>query len=129
MSPCEPARRLSGRPGPARLSGPLAALALLLPACGAPAASARAPEAAAAAMVAEQRARTGELAQAEDDVVGWLAAADPRLAARTGATGPDEVLQRIGMDAVLAEDTAAVIRGKSLDLFAFRARAMALDQA
>ena len=33
------------------------------------------------------------------------------------------------LEAVLAEDTAAVIRGSSLDLFAFRARARALDEA
>jgi hypothetical protein len=65
----------------------------------------------------------------EETAIGWMAAADPRLAARANASGPDVVLARVGMDAVLAEDAAAVIRGSSLDLFAFRARAHALDEA
>jgi hypothetical protein len=70
-----------------------------------------------------------EFARIEDDALGWLAASDPRLAARESATAPDAVLKSIGMEAVLAEDTAAEIRGSSLDLFAFRARAHAVDQA
>ena len=55
----------------------------------------------------------------------------PTRASRRARTrpAPDEVLRRIGTDAVLAEDTSAVIRGTSLDLFAFRARARALDEA
>jgi hypothetical protein len=89
----------------------------------------RAPPGTAAPMPAEERARTTEFAQVEDTAIGWMAAADPRLAARANASGPDEVLSRVGMDAVMAEDAAAVIRGSSLDLFAFRARAHALDQA
>ena len=59
---------------------------------------------------------------------GWRRPTRGSRRART-RPGPDEVLERIGMDAVLAEDTAAVIRGTSLDLFAFRARAHALDEA
>jgi hypothetical protein len=106
----------------------LAVLALLLPGCAA-AAPVRAPEGPSAAAVALERAKTTELAQAEDEAIGWLAAADPRLAARTGATGADDAIKHIGMDAVLAEDTAAVIRGTSLDLFAFRARSKALGEA
>jgi hypothetical protein len=65
----------------------------------------------------------------EVDALGWLAAADPRLAARENATAPDEIIKRIGMEGVLAEDATAQIRGNSLDLFAFRARAKALDEA
>lgn len=104
-------------------------LACVIAGCGSAAGTVRAPSGPAAAMVAEQRAQTTELAQAEDDAIGWMAAADPRLASRANAVGPDEVLKKIGMEAVLAEDTAAVIRGTSLDLFAFRARAHALDEA
>src|SRR5215472_7939758 len=68
------------------------------------------------------RARTMAFANVEDDAIGWLAAADPRLASRTDATAPETVLKRIGTEAVLAEDATAQIRGASLDLFAFRAR-------
>jgi hypothetical protein len=70
-----------------------------------------------------------EFGRIEDDAMGWLAAADPRLASRENATAPDDILKRIGTEAVLAEDATAVIRGNSLDLFAFRARARVLDQA
>ena len=75
------------------------------------------------------RAQTAAFAQVEDDTLGWLFAADPRLAARANASAPAELLARIGTDAVLAEDTTAVIRGGSLDLFAFRARARAISEA
>ncbi len=75
------------------------------------------------------RARTADFARAEDQAVEWLAAADPRLAIRSGAAASDDVLKRIGTEAVLAEDTAAQIRGGSLDLFAFRARSRALEAA
>lgn len=75
------------------------------------------------------REQTGAFAQVEDESLGWLFAADPRLAARANASAPAELLARIGTDAVLAEDTTAVIRGGSLDLFAFRARARALSEA
>jgi hypothetical protein len=75
------------------------------------------------------REQTAAFGQAEDDTLGWLFAADPRLAARANASAPAELLARIGTDAVLAEDTSAVIRGGSLDLFAFRARARALSEA
>lgn len=75
------------------------------------------------------REQTAAFAQVEDGALGWLVAADPRLAARANASAPAEMLSRIGTDAVLAEDTTAVIRGGSLDLFAFRARARALSEA
>ena len=67
----------------------------------------------------------------EDEAMSWIAAADPRLAARASSPAPatDDVLKRIGTEAVLAEDATAVIHGGSLDLFAFRARARALDEA
>lgn len=97
--------------------------------CAAGSASVRAPELAAAQAAAEARTHTTELAEAEDEAIGWMAAADPRLAARASAVGPRDVLERIGTEAVLAEDANAQILGASLDLFAFRARAHALDEA
>lgn len=59
----------------------------------------------------------------------WIVTADPRLALRADATGSDAVIKRIGLEAVLAEDSTAQIHGGALDLFAFRARAHALDHA
>lgn len=78
---------------------------------------------------AAQRRRIDEFVRVEQTAIGWLAVADPRLAARVGVGAPDDVLKRVGIEAVLAEDTAAQLRGGSLDLFAFRARARALDEA
>ena len=77
----------------------------------------------------EDRARTFAFVRLEDDAIDWLAAADPRLAMRADETPPEAVLKRVGLEAVLAEDLTAQIRGGSLDLFAFRARAHALDEA
>ncbi len=77
----------------------------------------------------DDRARTMAFANIEEETIGWLVAADPRLAARAGATAPPAVLKRIGMDAILQEDTTAEIRDNSLDLFAFRARQHALEEA
>lgn len=108
--------------GPLALSCALAACASqatpLRPAAGPPADDQRVA-----------REETAAFAQVEDDVLAWLFAADPRLAARANASAPPELLARIGTDAVLSEDTTAIIRGGSLDLFAFRARARALSQA
>jgi hypothetical protein len=101
----------------------------LVTACGSSGGAVRAPNGLAATATAQERARTTELAQAVDDAIGWMAAADPRLAVRASASGPEEVLKRIGMEAMLAEDTSATIHGTSLDLFAFRARSHALDEA
>jgi hypothetical protein len=42
------------------------------------------------------RAHTIAFADVEEDAIGWLAAADPRLASRAEATAPDTVLKRIG---------------------------------
>jgi hypothetical protein len=112
-----------------RLPASLVACALLPAGCASAGTPVRAPSGAAGPTPAAERAQTTELAQVEDAAIGWMAAADPRLAARANASGPDEVLARVGMDAVLAEDAAAVIRGSSLDLFAFRGRAHALDEA
>jgi hypothetical protein len=75
------------------------------------------------------RVHTMAFAHVEDDVIGWLAAADPRLALRADATAPEAILKRVGMDAVMAEDVTGQIRGSSLDLFAFEARERALDAA
>jgi hypothetical protein len=107
------------------------ALVLLVAACGACASSTTVahPSLSAPVNVDQDRAHTIAFAGVEEDAIGWLAAADPRLASRVDTTAPDAVIQQIGTDAVLAEDTTAQIRGTSLDLFAFRARKHALDQA
>ncbi|HEY3816586.1 MAG TPA: hypothetical protein VGL81_05420 [Polyangiaceae bacterium] len=104
-------------------------VALLATACGSSTGALRTASGPAGAATADDRAHTTELATAEDEAIAWMAAADPRLAARANATAPHEVLERVGMEAMLAEDTAAVIRGSSLDLFAFRARTHALAEA
>jgi hypothetical protein len=104
------------------------ACVLVSAACGSSAPVAHAPEAPVDTTAAD-RARAGELAQVEDDALGWLAAADPRLAARSGAAGSRAAMEGIGYDAMMAEDAAAKFRGSSLDLFAFRARAHALEEA
>jgi hypothetical protein len=72
---------------------------------------------------------TAHLVAAEDRAVGWLVAADPRLAARFGAKAPDDILNQIGTEAVLAEDAAASIHDGALDLFGFRARSLAIEHA
>jgi len=77
----------------------------------------------------EDRARTFAFVRVEDDAIDWLAAADPRLAMRADETPPDAVLKRVGLEAVLAEDTGAEVRGGSVDLFAFQGRIRALDDA
>jgi hypothetical protein len=105
------------------------ACALLGTACGSSGALARPSGLPSAAPDAEDRARTAEVVQAEDLAIGWMAAADPRLAARANAVGSDEAIKHIGLEAVLAEDASAKIVGSSLDLFAFRARARALEEA
>jgi hypothetical protein len=105
------------------------AFALLGTACGSSGAVVRPSGVPSAGPGTEDRARTAEVVQAEDVAIGWIAAADPRLAARANAVGSDEAIKHIGMDAVLAEDASAKIVGSSLDLFAFRARARALDEA
>jgi hypothetical protein len=69
------------------------------------------------------------LVASEERAVGWLAAADPRLAARLHARAPEEVLNQIGTEAVLAEDASASIHDGALDLFGFRARALAIERA
>jgi hypothetical protein len=77
----------------------------------------------------DDAAVVAQFGRLEDEALGWLAAADPRLSSRESVIAPEAVLKRIGTEAVLAEDVSASIRGNSLDLFAFRARARALDQA
>jgi hypothetical protein len=104
------------------------ACALAATACGSSAAVQHGP-AVAPDTTSDDRARTGAFAQVEDEALGWLAAADPRVAQRVGAGGSAQAIERIGYDAMMAEDSAAQIRAGSLDLFAFRARAHALDEA
>jgi hypothetical protein len=103
-------------------------IALLAAACARPLPSA-AP--APAPPSADEGKRIATFGRVEDEAITWIAAADPRLATRANTPAPstDEVLKRIGTEAVLAEDATAVIHDGSLDLFAFRARARALDQA
>ncbi len=66
---------------------------------------------------------------AEARAIDFLAAADPRLAARLGTTAPKSVLDGIGTEAVLAEDVTGSVHDGALDLFAFRARGVAIAQA
>ncbi len=103
--------------------------ALLLPACGAPATASGAAVSAAAAPHDDGRAATASFAQIETTALAWMSVADPRLATRTGVIAPRELADKIGMDAVMAEDVSARLRGGSLDLFAFKARARALAEA
>jgi hypothetical protein len=110
-----------------RLAG-ATAVWLAVAAC-APRPGPRAPAAAPVDDVAAAKARVAELVASEGRALSWLAAADPRLAARLGTRAPDEVLSQIGTEAVLAEDASASIHDGTLDLFGFRARAVALGHA
>ena len=111
-----------------RVAASLASLVLL--ACGSSTvAPARTPPGGPSAQEERDRASVEALAHAEGTTIDWLSAADPRLAARTNTTAAHDVLERIGTDAVLAEDATARIRGSSLDLFSFTGRARALDEA
>src|SRR5882672_6610866 len=102
-------------------------MALLTPAC----ASSFAPRipAQSASRVQPDPERVAAFATVEESAIEWLAVADPRLARRANVVAPEALLERVGTDAVLAEDTTAQIRGVSLDLFAFKARKRALRQA
>jgi hypothetical protein len=77
----------------------------------------------------DDRERVAAFAQVEGEAIDWLAASDPRLAARLATMASKEVLAKIGTEAVLAEDATALIHEGALDLFAFRARALALERA
>ena len=68
-------------------------------------------------------------ASVEEAVLEQLAAADPRLARRTGAVASAKVLGKLGTSAVIAEDHDAILRGASLDIFSFHARVRALEAA
>jgi hypothetical protein len=76
-----------------------------------------------------RRADVAGFVTVEGRALEWVAAADPRLAARLGFKAPKQVLDRIGMGAVLSEDTTAAIVDDALDLFGFRARLHALEEA
>jgi hypothetical protein len=67
-----------------------------------------------------------DFARVEDEALQWLAAEDPRLATRFGLVAPEWMLNGIRTDAVLREDVKAVVRGGSLDIFAFEARDLVL---
>lgn len=106
------------------------AFVLLASACAASSTGfARRPVAPAPPPGDRDRAYTNAFAHVEEDAIGLLLAADPRLALRADATAPDAIIKRIGTDAVLAEDTSAQINHGSLDLFAFRARRRVLEEA
>jgi hypothetical protein len=109
-----------------------APLALAL-ALGAPACASSSPNGPKAPSVPDESAaqarRLEEFTRIEGESLDWIAASDPRLALRTHVVPSDEVLAKIGTAAVLAEDATALIRNRSLDLFAFRARAHALEEA
>jgi hypothetical protein len=122
------ATRAAGRSFVRGLPLALASLAACAPSASLTSARA-APSVAAPPALADDRAAVRAFAAVEDDALGWLSAADPRLAVRANVCAPDAVLAAIGQEAVLAEDAAAQIRGRSLDLFAFRARAHALAEA
>jgi hypothetical protein len=107
----------------------LPACLLLAAACGSSAPAARTAASAGTSSVEDDRARTSRFLAEEDEALGWMAAADPRLAGRVNAPPNADILGRIGTQAVLSEDTSARIHGASLDLFAFRARAWALTEA
>jgi len=113
--------------GVAVLSRLASASALL--SCAAAPAPAPAALPAAPDHAADEHAGAAEIEALVHDVLDLLAAADPRMAAREGATPSEAVLKRVGMDAIFAEDERAAIRGTSLDLFAFDARARALALA
>ncbi len=115
-----PARRSARRVAPW--------VALLVAGCARPLPG---PARAAGPVPVDQAKQVATFAHLEDEAMSWIAAADPRLAARASTPAPptDDVLKQIGTEAVLAEDATAVIHGGSLDLFAFRARASALEQA
>ncbi len=100
-----------------------AAVAAACAATPSPAARAPAPE------TPDPRAVELELERVVGSALDWVAASDPRLAMREGSTASEETLERIGTEAVLAEDGRARIRGASLDLFAFQARGRALGHA
>jgi len=70
-----------------------------------------------------------EFARVEEESLRWLAAADARMAGRLGLAAAPWMLDRIRTDAVLQEDVKAVVRGGSLDLFAFEERHRVLDRA
>jgi hypothetical protein len=105
----------------------LGVLALATAACAAR--PAQPPSARAGAPAEDPRVVTAELGTVVSEALDWLAAADPRLAAREGAVASEERLQSMGTEAVLAEDATAVIRERALDLFAFGARKRALEHA
>lgn len=97
--------------------------------CGSSRAPAHARGPLAESSAEQDGARVAAFAAAEDRAIEWLAAADPRLAARMDVRAPESVLQRIGTGAVLAEDATMQVRDGALDLFSFRARAHAIDEA
>jgi hypothetical protein len=102
-------------------------LAVLATACGSSTSPAHAPSG--PSQLDRDRASVEALERMEAAAVDWLSAADPRLTVRTNATAPPDVLERIGTDAVLAEDATVRIRGSSLDIFSFAARGRALEEA
>jgi len=128
LPPESATRAVAGLSKHSALSAVLASM--LAAACGAlPASAARQTAQISPSTADLERTHTEDFAYIEGRAIGWLVAADPRLAARAGTWAPPEVLGRIGTDAVLAEDSTIQIRGGSVDLFSFRARERALREA
>ncbi|HSQ66243.1 MAG TPA: hypothetical protein VLM85_23635 [Polyangiaceae bacterium] len=65
----------------------------------------------------------------EDRFLLVLAAADPRIAARTGKAPSEEALRRAALGALLAEDTTAAVEGNRTDVLSFEVRAHSLEGA
>jgi hypothetical protein len=79
--------------------------------------------------IEQDRGRTSAFASLEEEQLGWLEAADPRIAVRTGRDPAAEFVEKVGTEGVLAEDPDGGVRGRALDLFGFRSRARVLERA
>jgi hypothetical protein len=98
-------------------------------ACGSGAPPARGPAGPTAPPPRDAREDTRRFAAVERLVLDRFAAADTRLAARTGIAPSDDAIRELQRSALLSEDTDAMLRGRSLDPFSFAARARAIGSA
>ena len=79
--------------------------------------------------VDREKQRVVDFAALEARVIERVAASDPRLARRFKVKPTQATLHRIETEGVLAEDGKTALRGSSVDLFAFGARARTLAAA
>ena len=108
---------------------PRAATLLLLAglaACGGPSTAARSTE---QPRTPADHAELDRFIADEDRFLLVLAAADPRIAARTGKEPSEEALRRAALGALLAEDTTAAVEGNRTDVLSFEVRAHSLEGA